>query len=120
MPLNHPNVYQFSEKSVEMNAPPAPGLYGLLSSEDWIYVGESDNIRARLLGHLRGDNACISLRQPPFFTYVIAPDHTVSRQNKMIRQLNPRCNEKPWLNPTLRSGTKYGPPPSAGEANKTA
>ena len=46
--------YQFERESIVLKAPESSGVYGLYSAL-WIYIGESDNIRARLLEHLAGD-----------------------------------------------------------------
>ena len=53
--------YPFSESSVLLNAPHESGVYALFNKTTWVYVGESKNIRAQLIGHLNGDVGCLTL-----------------------------------------------------------
>ena len=95
MPWSNPTGYVFTESSVRTSAPDRSGVYALYNSQTWIYIGESGNVRERLLQHLGGDNECISRWNPPTFSYeLVSADQRVARQNHLIRELNPACNQR--------------------------
>ena len=86
--------YQFERESIVLKAPESSGVYGLYSAL-WIYIGESDNIRARLLEHLAGDNPCISRREPSGFAFeVVSPQDRCRRKEELIKKLEPACKGK--------------------------
>jgi len=75
-------------------APAQSGVYALHAVE-WIYVGESQNINARLLQHLNGDTPCINRMKPTSFCYELVPAfERIARQNALILELRPACNQK--------------------------
>ena len=57
-------TYAFAYQAVQAKAPNASGVYTIYSSQQWIYVGEGDDIRQSLFGHLNEPSACISRRGP--------------------------------------------------------
>jgi excinuclease UvrABC nuclease subunit len=88
--------YSFSQSSIVLNAPEQSGVYALHSHETWVYIGESANIRAQLLQHLAGDNACITVYPHLNFSYErITEAVRAWRQSELIREFRPICN--PWL-----------------------
>ena len=85
--------HRFDRESIELNAPESSGVYGLFSAL-WIYIGEADNIRARLLEHFDGDehDACIAHHQPTGFAFeLICPEDRSRRQEQLVRELLPIC-----------------------------
>src|SRR5215831_18424023 len=52
MPFARHSAYSFSKISVQKNAPPSGGIYGLSNAQGWIYIHAADNIQAALLNHL--------------------------------------------------------------------
>ena len=93
MPWNNPNSYPFNQQGV-MQAPARSGVYALYTSQQWIYVGESNDIQRRLLEHLRGDNPCITRSRPTSFSYELCDENQrVARQNQLIVELRPTCNQ---------------------------
>jgi len=57
-------------------------------------VGEAEDIQKRLLEHIRGDNPCITERQPTAFIFELADaDHRVARRNELIGEYDPTCNK---------------------------
>ncbi len=85
----------FTRPSILADAPASSGVYALFSSKTWIYVGETGDIRARLIQHLDGDNPCISRLNPTGFQYELSLSHQrVARQNALIVQLQPECNQR--------------------------
>jgi len=88
--------FSFSQASIVLNAPEQSGVYALHSLGTWVYVGESANIRAQLLQHLVGDNACISVYPYLNFSYELIPEAVRAwRHGELIREFRPICN--PWL-----------------------
>ena len=93
MPFENYVARNFSNISVQGYAPASSGVYGLSSAREWIYIGETDNIRAMLLQHLAEVNSAVSSRKPTGFTFeVCAENARVERQNRLIKELGPVCN----------------------------
>jgi excinuclease UvrABC nuclease subunit len=83
----------FTAVSVRKNAPGSSGVYGLCNSSEWILIGEANDIRARLLEHLREAEMIVANRRPTGFTFEeCSPATRVSRQDALVRQFQPRCN----------------------------
>ena len=83
--------YQWSWESINRYAPEAPGIYGLYNAL-WIYIGQTNNLRAQILGHLYGDNPCITHYQPSGFAFeLVSPRDHRRRSEELIRQLEPLC-----------------------------
>jgi excinuclease UvrABC nuclease subunit len=88
--------FPWNRASILANAPQASGVYAIFNSKNWIYVGESGDIQARLLEHLNGDNLCIIQNLPTGFQFelVAGQAQRVARQNQLIVELKPVCNQK--------------------------
>ncbi len=72
-----------------------PGVYGLSNAREWIYVGDSDDIRASLLGHLREGNTILKSRTPTGFTFEIChPSQMAARVGRLVTEYAPVCNKK--------------------------
>jgi hypothetical protein len=85
----------FSMDYVERYVPPASGVYGLSNAREWVYVGESDNVRAALMEHLREPRSAIMEHRPAGFTYELCDlDRRYARQDRLIRELEPACNRR--------------------------
>lgn len=83
----------FTAVSVRKNAPERSGVYGLSNGREWLFIGEADNIRARLLEHLEETATPLGNRGPTGFTFEECPPcDRVLRQNALIRQFEPVCN----------------------------
>ena len=84
--------YLFQRDCVLKNAPESSGVYGLFNAF-WIYLGEADDLRARLLEHLDGDDPCIVRFQPSGFAFELAsPNDRRRRHDQLIKELQPLCN----------------------------
>lgn len=93
--------YLFQRECILQNAPESSGVYGLFNAF-WIYIGEAENLRARLLEHLDGDDPCIVRFQPSGFAFELAsPKDRRGRHEQLIRELQPLCN-------TSRNGKVHG------------
>jgi hypothetical protein len=89
---NHGNR-SFSRISIQKNAPAASGVYGLSNSRGWIYIGETDNIQAELLGYLDRPEFFPEGERPSGFTYELgSAEHRVQRRNQLVAELDPTGN----------------------------
>lgn len=85
----------FTFASVQNNAPPSSGVYGLSNGREWVFIGESDNIRAHLLGHLSEKGTPLSLRHPTGFVFeVCGPTDRLTRHDTLVREFEPFCNRR--------------------------
>src|SRR2546421_6839329 len=66
------------------------GCYGLFKADVWVYVGCGD-VRARLLAHLNGDDACISKLRPTRLVLAVASD-TTALERRLLSEHQPVCN----------------------------
>lgn|SRR5690242_714881 len=86
----------FTAVSIQKNAPDSSGVYGLSNGCEWIFIGETSNIRARLMEHLNEIDSVLARRGPTGFTYeVCSPDERITRQDALVRQFEPFCNRRP-------------------------
>ena len=87
--------YPFSESSVLLNAPHESGVYALFNKTTWVYVGESKNIRAQLIGHLNGDVGCLTLFPNLTFSFeLLLPVVSAWRLNEVLSEFRPVCNPR--------------------------
>ena len=86
--------FAWSADSIRANAPALSGVYAIFNAQEWIYVGESNDIQRRLLEHFNGDNICITTHRPTGFQFELcdAPVR-MRRQAELIAQLHPTCNQ---------------------------
>jgi hypothetical protein len=85
--------HRFERESIELNAPESSGVYGLFSAL-WIYIGDTDNIRARLLEHFDDDDhdPCTAHHQPTGFAFeLIPPVDRSRRKEQLLKELLPIC-----------------------------
>jgi len=84
----------FTITSVHKNAPAASGVYGLSSAREWIYIGEAEDVQGRLLEHLRERHTFQKTGIPTGFTFELcASESRVARQESLVRELRPACNQ---------------------------
>jgi excinuclease UvrABC nuclease subunit len=96
MPFEQFGALMFTATSVERNAPASSGVYGLSNSREWIYVGESGDIRAQLLRHLHEQGTSLREKSATGFTYELcSATERIARQNQLVRELEPVCNRRP-------------------------
>jgi hypothetical protein len=92
---NRYRKYRFQGESIVREAPESSGVYGLYSAL-WIFIGDAENIRARLLEHLAGDNSCINRHQPSGFAFELAsPEARGRRREELTIELEPVCRGEP-------------------------
>lgn len=93
MPFDQYFPRSFNSSSVREHAPALSGVYGISNAGEWIYIGETDNIQAALLGHLQEMNTVLRKRRPTGFVFEICerakrPD----RQDRLVLEYEPVCN----------------------------
>jgi len=93
MPFDQPFPRSFNNSGVRQYAPSLSGVYGISNAGEWIYVGESDNIQAALLGHLTTRDTNVMGRLPTGFVYEICDQASRhGRQDRLVREYEPICN----------------------------
>ena len=96
MPFENCIARVFTNTSIYRDAPAVSGVYGISNAREWIYVGETDNIRARLMEHLQEESTSLTDRKPTGFVYEMCPSYSrMARQNRLILELEPVCNRRP-------------------------
>lgn len=87
----------FNRESVLANAPQRSGVYGLFSAL-WVYIGETDDIRSKLLEHLAEREGCIAHYQPSGFAFeLLEPEQCGARQAELSRVLQPLCSGRSFV-----------------------
>ncbi len=95
MPWSTPHHYSFDSETINQYAPDRAGVYGLYTAEQWVYIGEADDIQTSLLHHLYGDNECITRLTPSRFVFEMCPPtQRASRQQALIQEYQPVCNQQ--------------------------
>ncbi len=93
MPFEQSTPRAFTSASVSANAPAASGLYGISNALEWIYIGETENIRDSLLGHLRELNTSLLKSRPTGFVFEICNRaERPARQDRLVFEYEPTCN----------------------------
>lgn len=92
------NGHQFDRAGILANAPSQSGVYAIYNGAQFIYVGEGQDIQARLMSHLT-ENACIARNQPVGFQFELSTaNQRVARQDALITQLGAMfpagCNQR--------------------------
>jgi hypothetical protein len=82
----------FTAVTIEREAPPASGVYGISNSHRWLYIAETENIRASLMEYL-ADCAANSQDAPAGFSFELSPAYSrTARRDRLIAELAPLQN----------------------------
>lgn len=93
MPFNQFVPRNFTTDSVHTYAPVASGVYGISNAQEWIYIGETDNIQSSLLAHLHELNTTLKKREPTGFVFEVCDQACrASRQDRLVTEYGPTCN----------------------------
>ena len=85
------DTYALGFRAVQDRAPDASGVYAIFTSQRWVHIGETDDIRRSLLDHLNNADAnglatCGALS----FSFEVVPAAgRVTRRCALIAQLAP-------------------------------
>ncbi len=92
----------FTAVTIEREAPEASGVYGISNSRRWLYIAETENIRASLMGYL-ADNAGDLQNVPAGFSFELSPAYSrTARRDRLISELTPLQNESELASPHRR------------------
>jgi hypothetical protein len=69
MPFEHRTPRPLTANGVQTYAPSVSGVYGISNAYEWIYIGQSGDIRTALLTHLREDAGTLATRGYVGFVY---------------------------------------------------
>jgi len=90
------DTFAFGYRAVDDKAPNESGVYTIFTSRRWLYVGESDDMKQSLFGHLNAPSSCLARSGSLSFSFeVIPPEQRVDRQRALIAALGPACNPHP-------------------------
>ena len=83
----------FSALTIQREAPEASGVYGISNSQRWLYIAETENIRASLMDYL-ADCAAYSQDPPAGFSFELSPPYSrTARRDRLIVELAPLQNQ---------------------------
>ena len=87
--------YPLNRTGVLHHAPETSGVYGLRQAHQWVYIGQSPNIRKALLKYLAGQMPYVLQAQPNLFVFELcAPRQRAVRQRELTQRYHPSCNKK--------------------------
>jgi hypothetical protein len=100
--------YSFNGLSIRLYAPAQSGVYYLHNSARCIYVGEAENIRRALLGHLQGDIPWITVWAPTGFCCELCPETSrVQKRNELAMRFRPAL--KNWATDVDEASARVTP-----------
>ena len=95
MPFEQVIPLSLTSHVIRAQAPALSGVYGVSNAREWIYIGESDNIRAALLEHIGQPGSDVMRRRPTGFVFEACErERRTSRQDRLIREYEPVCNRR--------------------------
>jgi hypothetical protein len=96
MPFEQLTPREFTPVAIQTYAPGASGVYGISNAREWIFIGQADDIRGSLLGHLQDRATSLMKSLPTGFVYEICdPGRRSARQDRLISEYEPTCNRHP-------------------------
>ena len=82
----------FTAVTIEREAPEASGVYGISNSRRWLYIADTENIRASLMGYL-AEGSANSHDPPTGFSFELSPAYSrTARRDRLIAELAPLQN----------------------------
>ena len=96
MPFRNGGSRVFTAVSIRNNVPAVPGVYGLSNSQNWVYVGVSENLQLQLLSHLRETDSLVKAQKPTGYTFELCDiAGSAGRQSQLVFELRPTINIRP-------------------------
>ena len=81
---------------VEADASAASGVYGMSNANEWIYIGETDNIQQVRLEYLGNPSTSVMKKHPTGFVCELCEGtRRPERQNRLILEYEPTCHRQP-------------------------
>ena len=79
----------FTAVTIERDAPEASGVFGISNSRRWLYIAETENIRASLMGYL-AESMANPQDAPAGFSFELSPAYSrTARRDRLIAELGP-------------------------------
>ena len=89
MPFESCFARAFTAVTIEREAPAASGVYGISNSQRWIFIEETENIRASLMGYLANSHAPPA-DLPSGFSFELSPSYSrTARRDRLRAELEP-------------------------------
>jgi hypothetical protein len=85
--------FSFNQLAVFLKAPAKPGVYVLHTLSRCIYIGETENLRESLFGHLKGDMPWITVWDPTSFSFEVCYEARAERKNQLMAEFKPAIQE---------------------------
>jgi hypothetical protein len=83
----------FTDGAIRMYAPATGGVYGISNAQEWIFVGEADNIQGALMDHLHDLGTSLMKRLPTGFVFEVCNGtRRTTRQDRLVLEYEPVCN----------------------------
>jgi len=93
MPFEHLIPRPFVPVAIQTYAPMVSGVYGISNAREWIYIGETDDIRGALMTHLSEYKSPLMQSKPAGFVFEACDrDRRPARQDRLIHEYGPTCN----------------------------
>jgi len=93
MPFEHLTPRPFVPIAVRAFAPEVSGVYGISNALEWIYIGETDDIRGALLTHLSEFESPLMRSKPAGFVFEVCDRaRRPARQDRLVHEYGPACN----------------------------
>jgi hypothetical protein len=93
MPFEHLIPRPFVPLAIRAYAPMESGVYGISNALEWIYIGETDDIRGALLTHLGDFESPLMQSKPAGFVFEVCDRaRRPTRQDRLIHEYGPTCN----------------------------
>lgn len=98
MPFDRPIPHPLNTRCVSLFAPSQSGLYGISSQDEWVYIGEADDIRNALLQFLEGNDsrekAKADMTRLGFVFELCSRGLRPGRQDQLVREYEPKRNRR--------------------------
>jgi len=79
----------FTAVNIEREAPAASGVYGISNAKNWLFIEETENIRASLMEYLANPGSPLA-DQPSGFSFELSPSYSrTARRDRLIAELAP-------------------------------
>jgi predicted GIY-YIG superfamily endonuclease len=93
MSFHDDSPHALTPTSIRAHAPVMSGVYGISNGREWLYIGETCDIQARLLEHLTEIKTLLMTRMPTGFVFeVCAQSERAGRQDRLVSEHEPICN----------------------------
>ena len=69
------------------------GVYGIFRGKIAVYIGSGD-IMECMVGHITGDNTCITRHEPDGWTASITGTDPTAREAELLKEYSPACNHR--------------------------